>query len=203
MPGATGGGDDIYMYSTIETYRNAATYDQMVAAAQKNAELLAVARRNARIPDEYVLRSAATGRPWHLLSVTEDWCGDSANTLPWVDALAAAVPGMTHRIIRRDEHLALMDAHLTNGRSRAIPIVLLLDEQLAERAWWGPRPREMQAWFEGAEAQALPKDERYKVLRTRYARDRGRAILEELTAMIERAAAQAPEAALATGSAAS
>lgn len=40
----------------------------------------------------------------------------------------------------------------------------------------------------------MTKDDRYKVLRTRYARDRGRAIMDELTTMIERAA-QAMDAA--------
>lgn len=179
------------MHSTVEAYRGALSYDAMVAAAATNAELFRIARRNARVPAEYGARIAATRRTWHFLSVSEDWCGDSVNVLPWVDALAAEVPGMTHRIIRRDENLELMDAHLTNGRTRSIPIVLLLDDRFEERAWWGPRPRALQAWFEGAEAQAMTKDERYKVLRTHYARDRGRAILEELTALTERVSAQA------------
>lgn len=176
------------MHSLALTYENGWSYDEMVAAAAKNAELFAITRAHAVAPPAFAARVDAIGRHWHLLSISEDWCGDSVNTLPWVDALAASSPWLDHRIIRRDEHLDLIDAHLTNGRTRSIPIVLLLDDRYVERAWWGPRPAELQAWFEGDEAQAMTKDERYKVLRTRYARDRGRAIMEEITAMIESAA---------------
>ena len=188
------------MDTLAPTFAAGLTFDQMVAAATTNVELFTVTRGRAVAPPEYAERIAAPGRRWHLLTISEDWCGDGVNILPWVDALAASSPHLEHRIIRRDEHLELMDRHLTNGRSRSIPIVLLLDEDGVELDWWGPRPRELQAWFESPEAQAMPKDERYKVLRTRYARDRGRAIMEELTAMIERAAGQ-PSATRATESA--
>ena len=167
------------------TFEAGSTFSEMVAASTRNTELFRIGRAHAVVPAEYAARIAATGRAWHLLTISEDWCGDAVNTVHWVDALADSSPLLTHRIIPRDRHLALMDRHLTNGRSRSIPIVLLLDDGFVERAWWGPRPRALQAWFESAEAQALGKDERYKILRTRYARDRGRAILEEITAMIE------------------
>ena len=36
----------------------------------------------------------------------------------------------------------------------------------------------------------MTKDERYKILRTRYARDRGRAILDEIVTLIENVAGQ-------------
>lgn len=173
-----------------DTYQNGWTFDEMVAAATQNVDNYRITRSRAVAAPEYAARIEATGRDWHLLSVTEDWCGDSLNTLPWVDALAGALFCVNHRIIRRDEHPELMDAHLTNGHARAIPVVLLLDDAWVERGWWGPRPAALQRWFESAEAQAMTKEERYKVLRARYARDRGRAILEEITALIERVAAQ-------------
>jgi hypothetical protein len=165
-------------------------FNAMLASATKNVELYRSLRARAAVPAEYAARIEATGRAWHLLVMSEDWCGDSVNILPWVDALAASSPRTEMRIIGRDDNLDLMDLHLTDGRSRAIPIVILLDDTFAERSWWGPRPVELQGWFWSAEAQALAKDERYKEMRVRYARDRGRAIMEELTVMIERAAAQ-------------
>jgi hypothetical protein len=141
----------------LDTYQNGWTFDAMVAAATQNVDNYRITRSRAVAAPEYATRVEATGRDWHLLSVTEDWCGDSLNTLPWVDALAESSPRLSHRLIRRDEHLPLMDAHLTNGRTRSIPIVILLDDQFVERAWWGPRPAEMQAWFESAEAQAMTR----------------------------------------------
>jgi len=173
------------------------SYDEFVFVAKENVDLLATMRSRATAPPEYAERVAATGRRWHLLVMTEDWCGDGVNIVPWVDALAASSPDIDIRIIRRDEHLELMDAHLTNGRSRSIPIVLLLDDSYVERAWWGPRPLDLQRWFMTDEAQAMDKSARFKELRRFYARDRGRSILEEITAMVERVAAQldAPPAA--------
>jgi len=90
------------------------------------------------------------------------------------------------RVLDRDDHLDLMDAHLTNGRARSIPVVILLDASGAERAWWGPRPSDLQAWFEGA-GQEVEKEARYRELRKWYARDRGASTVREVVEMIERA----------------
>jgi arginase family enzyme len=190
MPSIHPAPDTPGMSSLESRWLAALPFDRMVAEATANVELYENFRKRAVAPPEYAARIAATGTPWRLLVISEDWCGDSVNIVPWLDALAESAPDVELRILPRDAHLDLMDAHLTDGRSRAIPIALLLDEGFVEHAWWGPRTAELQAWFRSAEAQALTKDERYKELRLRYARDRGRAIMEEVTTMIERAAAQ-------------
>lgn len=188
----------------LETrFRNGLAFDEMLASATSNQELYAGIRARAAAPSEFVERIAATGRRWHLLVISEDWCGDAVNIVPFVDALGIASADVDVRLIARDENLDLMDAHLTNGTLRAIPIVLVLDDRFAERDWWGPRPHELQEWFYTPDAQALSKDDRYKELRRWYARDRGRTTLRELTEMIEAAAAQDAAAASATLSAAS
>lgn len=177
------------MQSLRDRFTEGVSFDEMVASAKSNAELFAAVRSRAEAPPAYTDRIAATGRSWHLLLLSEDWCGDSVNILPWVDALAASSPLVDLRIIGRDANLDLMDdGHLTNGTSRAIPLVLLLDESFTERSWWGPRPRELQAFVSTPKAQAMSKEERYKELRRLYARDRGRMIMEEITAMIEQVA---------------
>ena len=86
---------------------------------------------------------------------------------------------LAHRCPTGDENLDLMDEHLTNERSRSIPIVILLDEDFVERAWWGPRPGPIQNWVM-EEGLALESDERYKEIRRWYARDRGGTMLREL-----------------------
>ena len=99
--------------------------------------------------------------------------------------LTEQVPSFDLRFVGRDDNPDLMDAHLT-GLSRSIPVVMVLDSDLEERGWWGPRPAALQAWFDGEEAQTMDKDERYTRIRTWYARDRGRTILDEVLRMIER-----------------
>jgi hypothetical protein len=178
-------------------FRNGLTFDEMLAAADSNQEFFASVRARASAPAELVERIAATGRRWHLLVISEDWCGDAPNIVPFVDALGAASPAVEVRLIARDEHLDLMDRHLTDGRTRSIPVVLVLDDRYVERGWWGPRPRELQDWFATPQAQAMSKGDRYKELRRWYARDRGRSTQRELTEIIERVAAQDAAAAAA------
>jgi hypothetical protein len=76
-----------------------------------------------------------------------------------------------------------MDTHLT-GTSRSIPIVILLNQKYQECGWWGPRPRELQKWVI-EKGLKLPKEERYKEVRTFYARDHGLTTMREIVEMLE------------------
>ena len=118
------------------------------------------------------------GQGRHLLVLAEDWCGDASNTVPVLARWAEAVDGLSLRILRRDAHPEVMDRYLTNG-SRSIPIVVALDEDFNEVGYWGPRPRELQAWVM-ANKDTVPKAERYKEVRRWYARDRGETTIREV-----------------------
>ena len=170
-----------------ERYLGAPEFEEMLATAEKNADLWAAVWRRAKVPDEYVRRVAALGGAWHLLVLSEDWCGDAVNSVPVIARLAELAPNLDLRVLARDHNLDLMDAHLT-GTSRAIPVVMVLDEEYAERAWWGSRPAPLQAWVMGP-GRDMEKDARYREVRTWYARDAGRTTLEEVVAALERAAA--------------
>jgi hypothetical protein len=143
--------------------------------------------KRATVSSEIAARARALGASWHLLVLNEDWCGDSVNILPYLAKLTEAAPNLELRIVRRDENLDIMDAHLT-GKSRSIPIVILLDANFKECGWWGPRPAELQRWVI-EEGLKLPKEERYKQARTWYARDRGASTLAEIISTFERCAA--------------
>ena len=140
----------------------------------------------ARAPEDLLAAARSIGGRWRLVALSEDWCGDAVNTLPAVARLAEAA-GWDLRVLSRDANADLMDAHLTNGRSRSIPVVIVYDEQLREVGWWGPRPGELQSWVLG-EGLAMPSPERYKVVRRWYAQDRGRTTLAELLEVFPRAA---------------
>ena len=162
-------------------------FEDMLASAQKNAELWAGVWRRAQAPVEYVERVNALPGAWHLMVLSADWCGDAVNTLPAIARLAELSTNTDLRILERDANLDLMDAHLT-GTSRSIPAVIVLDGDYVEHGWWGPRPYELQRWVLN-EGQALEKGERYKHVRGWYARDRARTTLEEIVSLMERAAA--------------
>jgi hypothetical protein len=166
-------------------FRAAPDFEQLLANVTRNADLWAAVWRRAVIGEEYLERVAAVPGTWHLLVLSEEWCGDAVNTVPVVAKLAALSPNLELRVLARDENLDLMDLHLT-GTSRSIPIVILLDAEYRERAWWGPRPTVLQDSVSG-EWQLLEKSSRYREARMWYARDRGRTTLEEVVSMLERA----------------
>ena len=162
----------------------------MLANVTKNADLWAAVWRRVVVGDDYLQRVAAVPGGWHLLVLSEEWCGDAVNTVPVVAKLAALSPNLELRVLARDENLDIMDAHLT-GTSRSIPIIILLDAEYGERAWWGPRPTALQDSVSG-EWKVLEKSSRYREARMWYARDRGRTTLDEVVSMLERASRDQP-----------
>ena len=164
------------------------SFESFLASAEDLVQLWTSTYSRATVPDEFIERAAALPGEWKLLALSADWCIDAAPVLPFVVRLAEAVPTLEFRTLDRDDHLELMDEHLTNGRSRSIPIVILLDGEGKERGWWGPRPADLQAWVMSDEAQAMENGERYKRVRQWFARDKGRTTLNEIVTMMETAA---------------
>jgi hypothetical protein len=138
--------------------------------------------RRARVPEDLRLRVLELRGKWHLLVLAEGWCGDGANSLPYLVRLAEATPNLDLRVLSRDGNPDLMDGHLT-GETLSIPVVMILDEDFREVEWWGPRPAPLQDLFH-REIKALPKPERYPRLRAWYAKDQGRTTLEEVFSRI-------------------
>ncbi|MEP7345651.1 MAG: thioredoxin family protein [Gemmatimonadaceae bacterium] len=171
---------------TPERYQGAADYHGYVAAATKNVELWNGLYRTLPLPQRFVDRARAVPGRWHLLVLSEDWCGDAVNTIPLIARLVEEVPSLDLRILARDQNLDVMAEHLTNG-TKSIPVVMVLDEHFVERGRWGPRPTQLQSWVI-SEGMELPKDDRYRKTRQWYARDRGETTLEEVVSLLERAA---------------
>ena len=53
--------------------------------------------------------------------ITEDWCGDSAQSVPYIKKFSECNPLIAVKIVLRDHDLEIMDLYLTNGTSRSIP----------------------------------------------------------------------------------
>ncbi len=175
-----------------ERYESGLTFDTFLATARQNKDLWATMYKIVRVPQSFVDRVHALPGRRHLLVLNEDWCGDAVNTLPAVAKLASLAPDRVDlRVLGRDANPDIMEAHLT-GTSRSIPVVILLDEGYVERGWWGPRPRELQAWAIGP-GKGLDKAERYREIRRWYARDRALSTLDEVVAMMESAHPQKNE----------
>jgi hypothetical protein len=103
-------------------------------------------QRMKRVEKQFVLNAdllevLQQPRPeWHWVVLVESWCGDGAQQLPVLAAIADAVPTIELTVMLRDENPAWMDTCLTNG-SRAIPKLICLNAETNERLFtWGPRP---------------------------------------------------------------
>jgi hypothetical protein len=119
-----------------------------------------------------------------LLVLATDWCGDAANTLPVLAALAERVPGLDLKVLEREQFPLVMGRYLTNG-SRSIPIAIALDEAWNELGRWGPRPAALQSWMEANKA-TVPTPRRYAYARKWYAKDAGETALRELLEVVKR-----------------
>ncbi|WP_062106183.1 thioredoxin family protein [Bacillus niameyensis] len=93
-----------------------------------------------------------------VIVITEDWCGDAMLNVPILLKLAEEA-GIEVRMILRDQNLELIDQYLTNGKSRAIPIFVFIDQEGQERAVWGPRAESIQTYVDGMRAQLPPKED--------------------------------------------
>jgi hypothetical protein len=175
---------------TKARYYEGETFAELMARPIMNHELWVALYKRVTIPIEISARVEALGGHWHLLVLSEDWCGDTINIVPLVAKLTESVSNMDMRILARDENLDIMDSHLT-GTSRSIPIVILLNQKFQECGWWGPRPRALQKWVL-EKGMLLPSDERYREIRTFYARDHGLTTMQELVEMLEECCVRGP-----------
>ena len=97
---------------------------------------------NFQLPDDATFFNQLKKADLHLLIITEDWCGDAMMINPVVRKIAEA-GDLDVRVALRDADTDLIDRHLTNG-GRAIPIVLILNNEGELVGKWGPRAPEVQ-----------------------------------------------------------
>ncbi|MEO8198954.1 MAG: thioredoxin family protein [Gemmatimonadota bacterium] len=185
-----GGGFDRFVSFLQQVELKMANYAGLWSEAMKFDEFLAVSGSHHALWEGLFRLSqipawaagATKGKKRNLLVIAEDWCGDASNTIPFLAHWASVTPEISLRIIRRDEHLDVMDRYLTNG-SRSIPVVIVLDENYEELGYWGPRPKALQEWVM-ANKGTIPKAELYPQVRKWYARDRGETTLREVMAIV-------------------
>ena len=82
--------------------------------------------------------------PATWLFITDDWCVDSAYSLPLVRWATERRDDLALRILMKDDHLDILDHFLTNGK-RSIPKWIGLTETGEVQFSWGPQPEEIRA----------------------------------------------------------
>lgn len=123
--------------------------------------------------------------PMTWLVITEGWCGDAAQNLPFLNKMSEINPNINFKLVLRDENLELMDMFLTNG-GRSIPKLIALDESLNVLGSWGPRPEPMQkAFIENKVTQERPGAVFTEYMHLWYAKDKGITLQNEFLAILD------------------
>ncbi len=120
--------------------------------------------RHGRVEEAYrmsnTMRAAVAeiDAPQLWLVITEDWCADSAYSLPVIKAAADMSPHVTLRLAPRDVNPELMDRYLSNG-ARSIPRLVVADAAGDDRFVWGPAPAPLQQLKAGWKAEEMPGEQ--------------------------------------------
>lgn len=172
-------------------YEGGRPFTEFLAAARSRRDQWHLHYRVAQIPDSLLARAHAVEGTWHLLAVAEDWCGDSANTIPYLARLAELVDGLDMRVIDSHTGRGLMEAHRTPDGRPATPTVLLLDAAWNEVGSLVERPAPLMAWFQ-AHRVDMSSEKLHEYVFDWYDQDRGVSTVAEIIGMMEAARAQGP-----------
>jgi hypothetical protein len=146
--------------------------------------------RSSRIDKTYqpsekikeVVSKIENKQTWMIL--TESWCGDSAQNLPYIAKIADLNTNIDLKILYRDENLEIMDLYLTDGKSRSIPKLVIFNDNGEELFQWGPRPAELidlvNQW-----KNEMPANEWKEKIHYWYAKDKGVSLENELTRLLD------------------
>ena len=117
--------------------------------------------------------------------ISEGWCGDSAQIIPLLNAIAEACLNIELKIILRDENPEIMDRYLTNG-GRSIPkLICFEDESLKEIFTWGPRPKALQDIVMKLKEKNATKEEKGVIVQKWYNEDKTSGLQDELGNLIK------------------
>lgn len=127
------------------------------------------------------IKSIDQKQNWIVL--TESWCGDAAHAYMFFEKVASENELIKLEWKLRDENLDLMDQYLTNG-GRAIPKLIVFDDDGKEIFNWGPRPKHIQERYWQMKKEGIPYDEINLELQKLYNQDKGISMQKEILALL-------------------
>lgn len=139
--------------------------------------------RTYKVDESIQSAIAKITKPQTWVLITESWCGDSAQNIPYIVEIAKLNPLIEIKIVLRDQNFEFMDLYLTNG-TRSIPKLIAFDEDGDELFQWGPRPKEAQELVARLKAEGKTKEEFLEQLHLWYGRNRGKELEKEILQLL-------------------
>ena len=160
--------------------------EAMVHYSQLNMQRMHRVEKTIHILPEVNEQLLHVSRPQTWLVLSEGWCGDAAQSLPVMKAVADLNPKIQMCVLLRDENPELMDRYLTRGVARSIPKLIAVDPVTGGELFnWGPRPAALQESFYGMRSEGLPYDVIKEELQRWYNKDKTVTIQRELAALLK------------------
>lgn len=157
---------------------------EYLAYAKINLQRMARLEKTVEILPELKtqLRSINSGYTW--LALTEGWCGDAAQNLPVIEAMAQQNPNIHLRVLLRDENPELMNLYLTNG-AKSIPKLICLERDTMKEVFtWGPRPAVLQSLVMELKVKGVSLEEKGLIVQKWYNTDKTHSIQNEFAQLL-------------------
>jgi hypothetical protein len=177
--------------SLAQLYARGKTFAEFLSAAKARRETWHDNYSRLAVTGDWLQRARAVPGHWRLLVVAEDWCGDSANTIPYLAQLSDSVASLKLRIVNAQDGRWVMESHRTPDGRAATPTVVLLDSVGAEAGCFVERPAALREWLD----TNRPRRSERELGRGRdewRRRDRGQSTVRELVELLESAAGGRP-----------
>jgi hypothetical protein len=158
------------------------SWEQFLQGVRMQRDLWLRTEARVSIAPELVARVERARRGLQLIVVAEDWCPDSAYTVPYVARLAT-LAGVPLSLVDRTAGEAWLRAHRTGDGRTATPTIVLLRDGVDVGAWV-ERPAVLQDMFRSigdspaAASQFARRGEWYEA-------DHGTTALGEIVTLIE------------------
>ncbi|PUZ27893.1 thioredoxin family protein [Chitinophaga costaii] len=137
-------------------------------------------RSGILLPETQALTEKITA-PQHWTVITEAWCADAANTIPFIRKIAALREQIKVTYELRDSAPFRINNYLT-GTSKSIPKLIIQDKAGQDIFVWGPRPAECQALYNQLQQEKAPFETMKVEMQKWYNHDAGRSFQQELIA---------------------
>jgi hypothetical protein len=163
----------------ISNENNTAPYDKesYVNYVKLNNSRMRRWTKQGLLEPELIAAIQAIDQPQTWVLITEPWCGDAANSIPYIEKMAALNPNITIEVQLRDSESEI-DNYLTNG-GKSIPKLITRDAAGNDIFTWGPRPAEAQALVQKQKGSDASVDEKYGEILHWYKEDKGKSIQSE------------------------
>jgi hypothetical protein len=179
---AAGGGEIDYG----GLYAKAITFAEFLDNARARRDEGRAHYNDATVSADLITRMRALPGKRRILVVAEDWCSDSANTIPYVARLVDGAPERLElRIIDSERGRAVMEAHRTPDGRTATPTMVVLADDGHVLGAWTERPSSTQTWFLEKQKTTMQKP-LHDELMAWYAGDAGKTTVAEIADILSR-----------------